>query len=145
MGLQVRMAEGNPEPPPDGTTVLWSTSGRSNRPEMATLLSEELTEEGGAGRWTAVSASVRVSDVTTAMAEADAGTLGEATPPPAPPTPGLLTVAAVVVVVVSAPFLPGQLSACLQPAHTLENVQNFTLDLARRLADLIESPLISCC
>ena len=66
---------------------------------MATLLSAELTEgeeeEGGAGRWTAVSASVRVSEVTTAMAEA--------TPPPAPPTPpGLLTVAAVVVVVFSA-------------------------------------------
>ena len=65
---------------------------------MATLLSAaeltaegEVEEEGGAGRWTAVSASVRVSEVTTAMAEA--------TPPPAPPTPpGLLTVAAVVVV-----------------------------------------------
>ena len=101
MGLQVRMAEGKPvPPPPDGTTVLWSTSGLSRRPpaEMADtlLLSDELTEdEGGAGRWTAVSASVRVSDVTTAMAEA--------TPPPAPPTPGLLTVAAVVVVIVTTP------------------------------------------
>ena len=50
--------------------------------------------EGGAGKWTAVSASVSVSDVTTAMAPAVTGELlavddvatAAPPPPPVPPT-----------------------------------------------------------